>query len=299
MKMKLAGLSIATAALVGVCGPALAGGDVIYTGVRDPYAAAVAVPAPAPIPVYEPEYYVRFDTGAVWLSDGTLNEVGTSMDTSIDDVEPLEFFSIGAGRYITPSLRAELAADLYTRGDVLDGQQNLSQVVNFDPGIGALDVTTYNIARQESVKFEQDTLMLNFYYDFRNSTRFTPYVGAGIGATYRQLTRKSSEIASCASLTNAADVNRDCTVADLDTPDELEIAETTSEARRWDVTGALMAGVAVQVSDDVLWDTGYRYMWQAGGLSVDSPAFNGANSRIEIKDVGQHQLRTGIRVNIN
>jgi opacity protein-like surface antigen len=246
---------------------------------------------------------VRFDTGAVWLSDGTLNEVGTSMDTSIDDVEPLEFFSIGAGRYITPSLRAELAADLYTRGDVLDGQQNLTERVLFDAttvGAVGIDDTTYAIARQESVKFEQDTLMLNFYYDFRNSTRFTPYLGAGIGATYRQLTRKSSEIARCSSLTNLADPTRDdCVNADLNTQDELEIAETTSEARRWDVTGALMAGVAVQVSDDVLWDTGYRYMWQAGGLSVDSPAFNGANSRIEIKDVGQHQLRTGIRVNIN
>jgi opacity protein-like surface antigen len=60
-----------------------------------------------------------------------------------------------------------------------------------------------------------------------------------------------------------------------------------------------MAGVAVQITDDVLWDTGYRYMWQSGGVIVNSPAFNGSTSTIEFKDVAQHQLRTGIRLNLN
>jgi hypothetical protein len=32
---------------------------------------------------------------------------------------------------------------------------------------------------------------------------------------------------------------------------------------------------------------------------VNSPAFNDSNSTMEIKDIGQHQLRTGIRYNIN
>ena len=97
MKTKLAGLSLAAVAAFGA--PALAGGDVIYTGVKDPYAAAVPVPAPAPIPIYEPEYYVRFDVGAAWLSDGSLDETGSSMTLDdIGDVEPLEFGSIGAGR---------------------------------------------------------------------------------------------------------------------------------------------------------------------------------------------------------
>lgn len=30
-------------------------------------------------------------------------------------------------------------------------------------------------------KLENDSVMANFYYDFTNSTKFTPYVGAGIG----------------------------------------------------------------------------------------------------------------------
>ena len=78
MKTKLAGLSLAAVAAFGA--PALAGGDVIYTGVKDPYAAAVPVPAPAPIPIYEPEYYVRFDVGAAWLSSVGVFVVGCHDD---------------------------------------------------------------------------------------------------------------------------------------------------------------------------------------------------------------------------
>lgn len=307
MKMKFAGLTVASAAMLAVAGPAIAGGDVIYTGVKDPYAAAVAVPAPVPVPVYEPEYYVRLDTGAAWITDGTFNEDGLGLTTpGVDSIEPLEILSIGGGRYLTPSIRAEVAADLYSRGEVLRGQDDLTSIVNFDAttvGATGIDVTTYAIERQESVKFEQDTVMLNLYYDFKNSTRFTPYLGAGIGATYRKLTRTASEIASCATLVNATDGARDCADAtdnpDLNTPAELEITERTTEGRRWDVAGSLMAGVAVQVTDDILWDTGYRYMWQSGGVIVNSPAFNDSTSTMEIKDIGQHQLRTGIRYNIN
>ncbi len=298
MKAKLSGLMLALAMAGGAGGPALAGGDVIYTGVRD-MGAAVPVPAPIPIAIYEPEYYVRFDTGAAWLSDGTLDEVGSSMTTrSIDNVEPLEFGSIGAGRYITPSIRAELAVDLYTRGQLDRGGENFTETLTFDVGLADPDVVTYDVRRQEKVKFEQDIGMLNFYYDFRNSTRFTPYVGAGIGVTYRQLTRTSSEVANCSGLSNASDPTRiDCS-SNTGGPSSSVITEGTATKKAWDVAGALMAGVAIQVSDDVLWDTGYRYLWQDGGLAVESLTLAGT-SRLEIKDVGQHQLRTGIRLNLN
>lgn len=300
MKTKFAGLTIAAAAMIGAAGPALAGGDVIYTGVKDPYAAAVPVPAPMPIPEYEPEYYVRFDTGAAWLRDGTTDEIGTDMTTkSVSEIEPLEFGSIGAGWYITPSIRVELQVDLFTRGDLVSGQQQFSETMSFDVGLADPDVVTYNVVRQESVKYEQDTGMLNFYYDFRNSTRFTPYVGAGIGATYRRLERTASEVANCTSRSNDSDINRNTCPAVAPAPaDPAIITEGTTKKSSWDIAGALMAGVAIQVTDSIMWDTGYRYMWQNGGLTVPSLTLAGT-SEVEIKDIGQHQLRTGIRLNLN
>ncbi|MGE5266933.1 MAG: hypothetical protein ACM3L9_06165, partial [Deltaproteobacteria bacterium] len=100
--------------------------------------------------------------------------------------------------------------------------------------------------------------------------------------TYRQLERTSSETATCSS---------PC----VNPP---AIPQSSSSAEGWDFAGALMAGLAIQVSDSVIWDTGYRYLWQSGGLAVDSPTLNGT-STVEIKDMGQHQLRTGIRLNID
>jgi opacity protein-like surface antigen len=295
MKTKLAGLSLAAVAAFGA--PALAGGDVIYTGMKDPYAAAVPVPAPAPIPIYEPEYYVRFDVGAAWMSDGSLDETGSSMTIKdIGDIEPLEFGSIGAGRYITPSIRVELAVDWYTRGDVAEGENNFSEVINAVLPDTSIDTVTYDVTRQDSVKYEQDTGMLNFYYDFRNSTRFTPYVGAGLGVTYRQLTRKSSEVAQCSGLSNSVAGTLDCGANTL--PDTSTITEGTTTKKSWDFAAALMAGVSVQVTDSILWDTGYRYMWQNGGLTISSMTLAGT-SDITIEDIGQHQFRTGIRLDLN
>jgi opacity protein-like surface antigen len=275
MSMKIARLTLAAAAMMGAAGSAFAGGDVIYTGVKD-YAAAVPVPAPVPLPVYEPEYYVRFDTGASWMSDGTLDEYGSSMTVrSIDDMETMEFGSIGAGRYITPSLRAEIAIDIFSSAQIDGGgDETFIEIIGPD---------TFSVARQETIKFEQDIGMFNLYYDFRNSTRFTPYIGGGVGVTYRQLKRTASETATC--------INVGC----VNPPD---ITQSSSSAEGWDFAGALMAGLAIQVSDSVIWDTGYRYLWQSGGLSVDSPTLNGT-STVEIEDMGQHQLRTGIRLNID
>lgn len=298
MKSKLAGLTLATATLLQAGHSALAGGDVIYTGVKDPYAAAVPVPAPAPIPVYEPEYYVRFDTGASWMADGTIDEVGSGMPVpDLDGSEPIEFGSIGAGRYLTPSIRAELAVELSTVATLDRGSSNFNQVLTSDLGGGSIDTITYDVTRQEKVEFEQDFGMLNFYYDFRNTSRFTPYVGAGIGVSYRQLTRTSSEYAECETLSNNLDPTRDC-ADNVALPNTSTITEGTSTKKSWDIAGALMAGVAVQVSDSILWDTGYRYMWQNGSLTVDSLTMTGV-SRLTVGDIGQHQLRTGIRLNLN
>lgn len=295
MKTRLAGLILATIPALAAAGPVLAGGDVIF---KDPYAAAVPVPAPAPVPIYEPEYYVRFDVGAAWLTDGTLDETGSGLPLKdIGDIEPLEFGSIGAGRYFTPTIRAELQIDWYTRGDVASGSNNFSQSLTTTLPDTSIDTVTYDLTRQDSIKYEQDTGMLNFYYDFRNSTRFTPYLGAGIGVTYRQLTRTSSEVAQCTGLSNSVAGTLDCT-ANTQLPNTSTITQGTTTTKSWDFAAAVMAGVAIQVSDSILWDTGYRYMWQDGGLTVSSLTLSGT-SNVTIEDVGQHQFRTGVRLNLN
>lgn len=318
MKTRLAGLTLATVAALGAAGPAFAGGDVIYTGVKDPYAAAVPVPAPAPIPIYEPEYYVRFDVGAAWLSDGTIEEYGSALDVKDPEaVETIEYGSIGAGRYLTPSIRVELQVDLATKAEISNPGASIytSTRQASGPTYDVLDISTgvtttyntfdtkfYDVTRTEDIDYEQDVGLINLYYDFRNGTRFTPYVGAGVGVSYRTLTRKVQESAVCSDTVNSnpgVDVTYPtpfCTNS-TDLPNEYETSAQYSK-NRWDIVASLSAGLAYQVTDSIIWDTGYRYLWQNGGLSLTTDTVSGT-STVEVKDIGQHQLRTGIRLNLN
>ena len=308
MKTTLSTISLAVAVATGLAAPAFAGGDVIYQGVKDP-GAAVPVPAPIPVADYEPEYYARIDVGASWLSSGSIEETGTPLEVrDLGDVEPIEFGSIGAGRYITPSIRAELAVDLYNNADVshartfyytatrsAEGPNNLA-------GLPTTDISNYDVERSEQVKLEQNTGMFNLYYDFRNSTRFTPYIGAGIGVTYRELSRRTTERAECTHTDNT-DGTIDAGYGPgfcRDTEELPRTFENESEEikSRWDVAAAAMAGFSYEIYDNVLLDTSYRYLWQGGTISMSTPTLTGT-STININETAQHQFRTGLRFNIN
>jgi opacity protein-like surface antigen len=289
MTVKLASLPLALLLATAAAAPALAGGDVIYQGVKTP-GAAIPVPAPIPVEIYQPDYYVRADIGASWIRGGGVEETGTPMNMN-DSIEAMEFGSLGFGRYVTPSIRVELAIDLYSRADLKVSNPNFNQDVRVDEGGGDVYDRHYDVTRQESIKYEQDLGMLNFYYDFRNASRFTPYIGAGIGVTYRQLSRTASEVADCTGTTIISGVpNPQC-------PDA-SVAETTQNKQRWDLALAAMAGFSYAINEMVWIDTSYRYLWQNADVSLSAANVDGA-SVVKVEDVSQHQIRTGIRLNIN
>ena len=86
------------------------------------------------------------------------------------------------------------------------------------------------------------TLFLNLYYDFRNSTAFTPYVGAGLGMAFQYANHTFSLPGYSANF------------------DE----RTTTFA--WN----LGAGVAYDLTDNFAVDLGYRYV-NLGYYEVDLP----------------------------
>ena len=291
MTVKHSGLTLALAVAVGAVTPALAGGDVIYQGYKDP-AAAVPVPAPIPIEEYAAEYYIRADVAGSCLSDANLGETGTRLDIrDVGDVEAIEWGSLGFGRYVTPSIRVELAVDLGTKALLSeDGFSTFRSYRRDHLDDGTIDTSHWNVQRTEEIKFEQDFGFLNAYYDIHTSSRFTPYVGAGLGVAYRQLSRTSSETAECHHIVNSDTGRRNCAGT-------IGVDQTETE-KRWDIAVAAMAGFAYKITDDILWDTGYRYIWTNGSMAIHSDTVSGT-SKVEIGDVGQHQVRTGVRLNIN
>ncbi|NJM54841.1 MAG: porin family protein [Verrucomicrobiae bacterium] len=105
-------------------------GGVIGGGMKD-YRNAVPVPAPKPAPSPERDWYVRGDLGFNFYAG--------------DDSEDKLFGGIGFGRYITPSLRADL---------------------------------TMNFKHSDDHNFVG---LANIYWDFERHSAFKPYLGLGVG----------------------------------------------------------------------------------------------------------------------
>lgn len=84
------------------------------------------------------------------------------------------------------------------------------------------------LGKKGTSKFGRQTVMLNGYYDFENSSILTPYVGAGVG------------------------------IADLKMKviENNELFSKSSKA----FTYGLQAGVGIEVSKNVAVDVGYRYL---------------------------------------
>ncbi len=97
------------------------------------------------------------------------------------------------------------------------------------------------------------TLLFNVYYDFRNSSKFTPYIGAGIGLAFTRA---------------HIDVNTSV----------LGFHETGSaEAYSTDFAWQVGAGVAYAITDNVSADLGYRYLGISGSFDDYDRGFGGAH----------------------
>lgn len=114
------------------------------------------------------------------------------------------------------------------------------------------------------------TLMLNVYKDLGNFGGFTPYVGAGIGAAYHQMS--GVYFTGNPALVNTIEGNSDLAFA-------------------W----SLMAGVGYQISDRAILDFGYRYidLGKATSGRVDNAGF--VNPRVVVDDVTAHEFKVGLR----
>ncbi len=112
------------------------------------------------------------------------------------------------------------------------------------------------------VKVNVQTLLFNVYYDFRNSSNFTPYVGAGVGMAFVR------GFAS-ADIYNAAGVHE---------------AHASAEAYSTEFAWQIGAGVAYAITDNVSADLGYRYLGLGGGSDDIVGGFSGA-----------HEFSLGIR----
>jgi opacity protein-like surface antigen len=257
----------------------------------------IPVPAPAPVPTYDADsdWYIGLALGGNLLTDAKIK------DTDIDylgasspghfardssDVPAQVTFGLMFGRYITPSLRWEIAVD-YTPDTQISRDQRLGYVVtpsSFDFNSGSFVTNTYGVDRTDTVKLSRTTALFNLLYDIPTGTRFTPYVGGGLGVSWRKMTRSYSESFDCiGTCSPAAAPTSASPISGHDSKNQIDLA------------AAVQAGIATELTDSIIWDNGWQMLWEGGSVSMSAPSASGTN-RFTYSDSVLQQFRSGLRI---
>lgn len=197
-------------------------------------------------------WYIRGDLGyAGWIGGGRPQVTEAGVPQSFDDrrfSRPVSY-GAGIGYQFSDLMRADLTAD-FSEGDMTGSASCAGGACAF------------------AADYSATGLMANTYVDLGTLAGFTPYLGAGLGATYLDWR-------------DAACTGAGCTSAALEGKDGLRF------------TYALMAGASMDLTSRVKLDFGYRFSDIAGG-----DAFRTGAGDMEIKDRGlqKHEFRIGLRV---
>lgn len=251
-----------------VLGAALVAGSVATASAADLYHQGGSLKdGYMPAPVSSPSsWYIRGDLGHATFIDPTIIEANRfNLDhTRIDNQWAI---GGGVGYYFSKAVRGDLTWDHRFETDV-NGHIN-APLVDFPGG------------RKFGLK--SDLFLANLYYDFDTRSRFTPYVGLGLGITHNQTTNGSA-IDTCG-----------CGFTD----------SKIAGAGHWSVAGALMGGVSVALRERLHLDAGYRFLYLG---NAHTGLITGTNPQVgatapggddpAVSDIYAHEFRVGLRYDI-
>ncbi|WP_137565724.1 outer membrane protein, partial [Escherichia coli] len=124
-------------------------------------------------------------------------------------------------------------------------------------------------------KLSVNTLMLNAYYDFRNSSAFTPWISAGLG--YARVHHKTSYIYTDNS------------------PAGSEVYSASASKYENNLAWSLGVGVKYDVTQDFSLDLSYRYL-DAGDSTLTYKDEDGAKYKSSV-DVRSNEFMLGATYN--
>lgn len=304
MKLNKFSLSLAVAVCSAISVPAYAADWNYGAGsIKDMRPAAVPVPAPVPVPDYAARYYFRADigigmgdapesseTGYYYGSDSDFGPSPSSSSWLQDDFDTFVTFGVGAGMYVGNGFRIDATAETRSEGDVkINGSYEYeSRLFNdeWDHVRGTV---------RDKISLSGGIFMLNAYYDFNRGpqSRFTPYVGAGLGFAWNELKRVHT----------TRELSRTCNPTDGCTGYMGERDSASGSDKTHDLSLAAMAtvGLGYRLNEYSLLDFNYRYLYVDGtdiGMNIDGYTFGG-DSKVSIGEMHEHQLRAGLRFDVN
>jgi len=148
-------------------------------------------------------------------------------------------------------------------------------------------------------KFRTNTAMLNAIYDFDDFGRWEPYVGAGLGLVQAKANLVAQDYLSPLTVANPACPGTRSLLVNADPggriqPEACAVSDTDTA-----LGYQLLAGLGYDISENLKWDTHYRYM-DAGKFDFDGTRTNGifgtSNAiNVAAAGLGAHSLMTGFR----
>lgn len=242
--------------------------------------------APAPVPVYTAPvaegWYLRGDVGgSVFRSKGDWHEseidnpaAGTYYynDWTDTEIKSQGTFAVGVGYQFNNYLRGDLTAEYRSRATVKGTQM---EVVDFGGGVSQL-------TGRDTGKIDSWVFLANLYTDLGHYNGLTPYVGVGVGAALNRFSgRQESEI------------------IDFSGPTTTYSGGTYAKGSKWNVAGALHAGLSYDITSQLALDASYRWMWLGGAKTgvktCDGGSCTTENEKWWINDMMSHDLRVGLR----
>jgi len=241
------------------------------------FAAGAAEAADMPVYYEQPAqaefggWYLRGDIG---MSHQISDDIDSPFFDIIDPADTLEilksewdpswFVGAGFGYQFNEHFRMDVTGE-YRGGSDFTGHDY------YDTGSdGTIDGTNDYTGKKEEAVF-----LVNAYYDFAGfSSWATPYIGAGVGAAWIKL----SDFRDVNAMTGALGLSGD--------------TET------WNIAAALYAGVGFQLSERLMLDVGYRFLYMGDASTEDLVALDGSNATynpLRFNNIMSHDVRVGLR----
>ena len=199
-----------------------------------------------------------------WLWNNDYNLV-TSVNTAQKGFDSAMLFGIGVGYQFNNWFRADLTGEYRSRSNF--------HGLDIVRSGGSTYTDEYTGSKSEWL------MLLNGYVDLGTWYNLTPFVGAGIGASYNTI----------------HDFKDTCSIVSVCTGGSVATGKDNS---KWNFAWALHAGVAYKVTNAFAVELAYRYVNLGDASSGDLVAYNGTNQRfnpMEFRGITSHDFKLGLR----
>jgi opacity protein-like surface antigen len=184
-------------------------------------------------------------------------------------------WGFGFGMYFSPNIRGDLTLDWLGKSEVRGTINEINATVQGERQFGLRNVVG----------------LANLYYDFDTRSRFTPYLGVGLGFSRNTTTAGMIVINDCAA--SYGGIAAGC-------------AATNEGASQTSTAGALMAGFSAKLGDRWSLDAGYRFLYLGDAKTSDykitrianNPAYPQTLTPVTVHDIYAHQFRVGMRMDV-